>query len=83
MRVTGCERCDGLWEQYQEAVMNHTRLSSKLKLTKLRYEQRVQELERQMDAAQEERNRLKAAILTHEKEAHPETEPSFFGASHS
>ncbi len=77
MRQDGCPDCDRLWKQYEKAVMTHTRLESKVKVAKLRFEKEMAELENSMAAAIAERHRLKQEILEHESKAHPATKPSF------
>ena len=77
MREDGCHDCDRLWELYEKAVMAHTRLESKAKLARLRYEKEMSKLDGQVASALAERQRLKQAILEHERQAHASTEPSF------
>ncbi len=77
MRQNGCKDCDRLWELYEKAVMAHTKIESKAKLAKLRYEKEMAKLDSQVATALAERQRLKQAILDHEQEAHAATQPSF------
>ena len=77
MREHGCHDCDRLWELYEKAVMAHTRLESKAKLARLRYEKEISKLDGQVQEALAERQRLKLEIVKHERQAHASTEPSF------
>lgn len=77
MRQEGCPDCDRLWASYEQAVMSHTRLQSKAKLARLRYEQEMAKLDAQVLAAAEERKRLRHEIMEHERQAHTATKPSF------
>jgi hypothetical protein len=77
MRQDGCQHCDRLWELYEKAVMAHTRLESKAKLARLRYEKEMSKLDGQVKEALAERQRLRQEILEHERQAHASTEPSF------
>ena len=77
MREDGCQNCDRLWELYEKAVMAHTRIESKAKLARLRYEKEMAKLDAQVAAALAERQRLKQEIIDHERQAHASTKPSF------
>ncbi len=78
MRVDGCQNCDGLWDQYKVSVLEYTRLTSKMKLARLRYEQEIAALQAKLREAGKERDELRRLILEHEKSAHPETRPTVF-----
>jgi hypothetical protein len=77
MRTEGCPDCDRLWGLYEKAVMTHTRIESKAKLARLRYEKEMAKLESQVAAALAERQRLKKEITEHEQQAHASSQPSF------
>ena len=77
MRLEGCPDCDGLWERYRNSVLEHTRLTSKLRLAQLRYEQRLQDLQAKLRSAEQERDEVRRLIIEHERATHPDTKLSF------
>jgi hypothetical protein len=78
LRVDGCQHCDVLWERYRGAVLEYTRLGSKLKLARLRYEQEIEKLQAKLGDAEQERNDLRRQIVEHEQAMHPETKTTVF-----
>jgi hypothetical protein len=77
LRSEGCPDCDGLWERYKNSVLEHTRLTSKLRVAQLRYEQEIQELQAKLHGAEQERDEVRRLIIEHEQSAHPDTKLSF------
>ena len=78
MRVEGCQHCDGLWDRYKVSVLEYTRLASKMKLARLRYEQEIASLQASLEASEKEREEVRRLILDHEKATHPETRLTVF-----
>ena len=78
MRIEGCRHCDGLWDRYKVSVLEYTRLASKMKLARLRYEQEIASLQAKVQAAQTERDEVRRLILEHEKTTHPDTRLTMF-----
>ena len=78
MRVEGCRDCDGLWDRYKVSVLDYTRLASKMKLARLRYEQEITGLQASLEAAEKEREEVRRLILEHEKATHAETRLTAF-----
>ena len=77
MRSEGCPDCDGLWERYKNSVLEQTRLTSKLRLAQLRYEQQAHHLQDKLRAAEQEREEVRRLIVEHERAMHPDTTLSF------
>lgn len=77
MRSEGCRDCDGLWERYKTSVLEHTRLTSQVRLAQLRYEQELHDLQSKLRDAEQERNEIRRLIVEHERATHPGTKLSF------
>jgi hypothetical protein len=77
MRAEGCEHCDRLWERYKNSVLEHTRLSSKLRVAQLRYEQEMEDLQGRLRNAEQERDEVRQLIVEHERTMHPGAKLSF------
>jgi hypothetical protein len=77
LRAEGCQDCDGLWERYKTSVLEHTRLTSKLRLAQLSYEQEVHDLQAKLRDAEQERDEIRRLIIEHERTTHPGTKLSF------
>ncbi len=60
------------------SVLEYTRLTSKVKLARLRYEQEIADLQSKLDAAEKERDEIRRLILEHERTTHPETRLTAF-----
>jgi len=77
LRSEGCVDCDGLWERYKNSVLEHTRLTSKLRVAQLRYEQELTELHAKLRVAEQERDEVRHLIVEHERTTHPGNKLSF------
>jgi len=66
-----------LWERYKNSVLDHTRLTSKLRIAQLRYEQEIHELQAKLREAEGERDEVRRLIVEHERSTHPDTKLSF------
>jgi hypothetical protein len=78
LRVEGCQNCDELWDRYKVSVLEYTRLTSKMKLAKLRYERQIAELQNKLDEAGQARDEGRRQILEHERAVHPDTRLTAF-----
>jgi hypothetical protein len=75
MQATECPECERLWEAYAEAIRKHVRLEYKLRGVPLEGNlDQIQELEREVDAADDLRTAFRENIQLHEIKAHAKSE---------
>jgi hypothetical protein len=76
-RDPNCEDCNGLWDTYRHAVMEHIQISSKLQMASISQDtEAIKTLEVLAQAAEQARKEARQTILNHEASAHPGQPPS-------
>src|SRR6476660_8679352 len=72
-----CAACVRLWKEYEAATAEHIRLIGKQRMAHLQDDRkRAAEVQEMADEADQEREALRAAIRSHEAEAHGIREPA-------
>ena len=72
MKVSACQACDALWEEYSQAIHEHIALEGKLEAAGvLRSHVQVMELIPVALSAWDRRRGLRKRIMEHERAAHP------------
>lgn len=69
-----CEECHRLYREYRTATIEHIRLDNRLRLSALQRDYGVMEqLTRDVEAAEKKRNALREAVAEHASKPHPES----------